>query len=234
MKMNMEKYDRVVWRINGSLLLLACIGAILMMLVVGYKLASELFGRHQVHDIVNVDENTKKEEFLRIGYFQYLKGTEFILIPLSSEQTYSASYYSKSSHSRARNYMIFDSKNKSSYWIWKSNESLILDETKIYDQISEEKTQKTRGMVFEFVEKNSNADSVLDENDQKSVHYHDLASKETISILNQVDRIVGIQQSASDEVLFFYSRSGKSYFKSLNTSSFVISNEKEILLPPAT
>ena len=234
MKINMEKYDRVIWRINGSLLLLACIGAILISLVVGYKLADEIFGRRHVHDIVNVDENTKKEEFLRIGYFTYLKGTDLILVPLSSEQTYSASYYSKASHSRARNYMVFDSKSKTSYWIWKSNTALILDETKIYDQLADEKNQKTRGIAFEFVETNSNADSVLDENDQKSVHYHDLSTKKTTLIIDKVDRIVGVQQSNNDEVLFFYSRSGKSFFKTLDINSLSISAESEIALPPAS
>lgn len=234
MKMSMEKYDRIVWRINGSLLLLACIGAILISIVVGYKLLDDVFGRRHVHDIINVDQNTKKEEFLRIGYFEYLKGTPYILVPLSSEQTYNASYYSKSSHSRARNYMIFDSKNKSSYWIWKSNSALVLDTTKVFDQISDEKTQNTQGMLFEFVDANSNADSVLDENDQKSVQYHDLESKKTIAILEKVDRVVGVQQSDKDEVLLFYSRAGKSYFKTLNTTTFGISAETEINLPPGS
>lgn len=228
MKLNLEKYDKFVWRINGTLLLLACIGAILVCTIVGYKLLEEVFGTRQVHDIVNVDQNTKKEEYLRLGYFQSLKGTDLILIPLTSEQKFEASYYSKSTYSRARNYLVFNSNNKESYWIWKSNTSLILEETKIYNHIKEENTQKARGLVFEFVDEDSNTDGVLDDKDMKSIQYFDLSSRKSVAVISQVDRSIGVQQTGDDEVLFFYSRSGKSYFKSLAVSSLSLSDEKEI------
>lgn len=231
MKLNLEKYDKFIWRVNGSLLLLACIGAILVCTIVGFKLLSEVLGTRQVHDVVNVDQNTKKEEYLRLGYFHSLKGTDLILIPLTSEQKYDASYYSKSAYSRARNYLVFNSKNKDSYWIWKSNAFLVLEETKIHNQIKEEKTQKARGLVFEFVDQDSNSDGVLDDKDKKSIQYFDLSSKKSVPVISQLDRSIGVQQTGDDEVLFFYSRSGKSYFKSLTVSSLSLSNEKEIGLP---
>lgn len=232
MKLNLEKYDKFIWRTNGTLLLLACIGAILVCTIVGYKLLSEVLGARQVHDIVNVDQNTKKEEHLRLGYFQSLKGTDLILIPLTSEQKYEATYYSKSAYSRARNYLVFNSSNKDSYWIWKSNEFLVLEDTKIHNQIKEEKTQKTRGLVFEFVDEDSNTDGVLDNKDKKSIQFFDLSSRKSVPVVSQVDRSIGVQQTGDDEVLFFYSRSGKSYFKSLAVSSLSLSDEKEIGLSP--
>lgn len=213
---------------NGSLLLLACVGAILVCTIVGYKLLKDVFRTRQVHDIVNVDQNTKKEEYLRLGYFHSLKGTDLILIPLTSEQKYDASYYSKSAYSRARNYLVFNSRNKESYWIWKTNSFLVLQDTKIHDQVNEE---KTRGLVFEFVENDTNSNGVLDDNDQKSIQYFDLSSKKSIPVINQVDRSIGVQQTGDDEVLFFYSRAGKSYFRSLTVSSLSLSDEKEIGLP---
>lgn len=231
MKLNLEKYDKIVWRVNGSLLLLACIGAILVCSVVGYKLMIEVFGNRQVHDIVNVDQNTKKEEYLRLGYFHSLKGTDLILIPLTSEQKYEASYYSKSAYSHARNYLVFNSTSKEGYWIWKSNSFLVLEDIKIHNQIKDEKTQKARGLVFEFVEKDSNTDNVLDGNDKKSIQYFDLATKKSVPVISQVDRSIGVQQTGDDEVLFFYSRTGKSFFRSLTVSSLALSDEKEIGLP---
>ena len=231
MKLNLEKYDKVVWRINGTLLLLACMGTILVCAIVGYKLLKEVFGTRQVHDIVNVDKDTKKEEYLRLGYFHALKGTDLILVPLSSEQKYEVGTYSKSSHVQARNYLVFNSKNKESYWVWKSNDYLVLEETRIYDQIKDEKAQKTRGLVFEFIGADSNADRMMDDEDKKSIEYFDLSSKKSVPVLSPVDRLVGVEQTGDDEVLFFYSRSGKSYFKSLAVSSLSLSDEKEIGLP---
>ncbi len=229
--MNLEKYDKFVWRINGSLILLACICAILVCTLVGYKLSREVFGTRQVRELVNVSQNTKKEEYLRLGHFQSLKGTDLILIPLTSEQKYEVSYYSKSAYSRARNYLVFNSNNKDSYWIWESNAFLILEDTKIHNQIEEEKTQKTRGLVFQFVDEDSNEDAVLDDKDKKSVQYFDLSSRKSVPVISQVERSIGVQQTGDDEVLFFYSRSGKSYFKNLTVSSLSLSNEMEIGLP---
>lgn len=171
LKINLEKYDKYVRRINGTLLLLACLGAILVCTIVGYKLLSEVFGERQVHEIVNVDQNSKKEEFLRVGYFQTLKGTEYILVPLTLEQKIDSSYYLKSAHNRAKNYLVFNTLNKESYWIWKNNSNLVLEHTQIYNQSQDEKNKKTKGLVFEFVEKDSNSDSLLTDNDLKSVFF---------------------------------------------------------------
>lgn len=231
MKINFENYDKFVWRVNGTLLLFACVGAILVFTIFGYKLLQEVFGNRQVHDIVNVDQNTKKEEFLRLGSFYSLKGTELILIPLTSEQKYSSSYYSKSAYTRARNYLVFNSSNKESYWIWKNNSFLVLEDTKIHNQITEEKTQKTQGLVFELVENDSNSDGILDDKDQKSIQYFDLFSKKFVSIISEVDRSIGVQQITDNEVLFFYSRLGKSYFRSLAVSALTLSDEMEVGLP---
>lgn len=148
LKFNLEKYDKLVWRVNGTLLLLACIGAILVCTIVGYKLLKDAFATRHVHDIVNVDQNTKKDEYLRLGYFQPLKGTDLILIPLTFEQKYDMSYYSKSAYSHARNYLVFNSKNKASYWIWKTNSFLVLQVTTIHNQIKEEKTNKQEALYL--------------------------------------------------------------------------------------
>lgn len=229
--MNIEKYDKFIWRVNGTLLLLACVGTILVCTTAGFKLLKEVFGNQNVHDIVNIDQNTKKEEYLRLGYFHALKGTNLILIPLTSDQKFNAPYYSKSAYGRAINYLVFNSRNKESYWIWSSNSLLVLEDTKIHDQIKDEKIQKTKSIVFEFVENDSNLDGVMDENDKKSIQYFDLSSKKFLPIASQVDRSIGVQQTGDDEVLFFYSRSGKSYFRSLTVFSLSLSVEKEVGLP---
>lgn len=226
MQLNLEKYDKLIWRANGTILLFACVGLLLVCVLAGYKLIKDAFVTHRAHDIVNVDQHTQQPEFLRLGYFESLKGTDFILIPLSSKQRHTTSSYSKSSF--PRNYLLFNSVTKDSYWIWNSNTSVILQEIKIHDQIEAEKTQQIKALVFELVERDSNADGSLDNNDQKSIQYFEIASRKFIPVISQIDRSIGVQQTANDEILFFYSRAGKSFFKSLTVSSLKMSQEKEI------
>lgn len=226
--MNFDKYDKVIWRINGSILLITCIGVLLVSTVIGYKLLQDVFGTRQVHDLVNVDESTKKQESLKLSYFQQLKGTDFILISLTSDQTYGTSYYSKSSSNQIRNYLLFNSTSKDSKWIWGSNTMLVLNETKIYNQTQRESTQVAKGLLFEVIEKDFNNDGLLNHQDMKSVQYYDLTSGKMISIVSQMDQSIGIQQTSDDQVSIFYYRSGKSYFKSMTVSSLALTDETAI------
>lgn len=229
--MNLEKYDKFVWRANGTLLLLACAVAFLFSLIIGYNILKEGQSSHRGHDIVNVDQETKKEEFLRLGYFHILKGTELILIPLTSEQKSKSSYYSRSGNSHSRNYLILNTKTKESYWIWKSNNFLVLEDVKIHNQIADNRNQKAIGLALEVVENDSNSDAVMNESDQKSIQYFDLTAKKLVSVVSNLDRSIGIQQTGDNEVMFFYSRTGKSFFRTLMLSSMKVSDEKEIGQP---
>lgn len=223
--MNFDKYDKVIWRINGSILLITCVGVLVVSTVIGYKLLKDIFGTRYVHDLVNVNESTKKQESLKLSYFQQLKGTDLILISLTSDQTYGTSYYSKSSSHQIRNYLLFNSTSKSGQWIWDSNAMLVLNETKIYNQTQREATQVAKGLIFEVIEKDFNGDGLLNHQDMKSVQYYDLTSGKMISIVSQMDQSIGIQQTSDDQVSIFYYRSGKSYFKSLTVSSMTLTDE---------
>lgn len=201
--MNLEKYDKLIWRANGTIIFFTCLVALVVGLFASYKIVSELIGQRNVHDIVNVNQETKKEEFLRLGYFKHLKGTDLYFVSLSSEQKYNNSYYSKESYANSRNFLIFNSNTKTSHWVWPSNAYMSLEETLIYNQLDENNQQKTLGLVFEYVPFDSNNDKQLDRNDNKSIQFYDLVSRKTIAITDKIDRSIGVQQSSAQEVLFF-------------------------------
>lgn len=228
--MILERYDRIIWRANGTLILLACVGTIVVCSIVGYKLLKDMFGTRQVHDIVNIDDTTKKIEHLKLGYFERLKGTTLILVPLTLEQEFEKSYYSKNSYTRARNYMVFNMGTKESYWIWDDNSALILNEHKVHNQLEENRSQKTIGIAFEIVQSDSNSDGTLSSEDKQTLHYFDIDSRKTITLADGLDRTLGIQQF-NREVLFFYSKAGRSYSKSLNLQDLSTSSEKAIDTP---
>lgn len=228
--MNFEKYDKLIWRINGTIIFFTCLVALVVGLFASYKLVTELTGRRTVHDLVNVNQETKKEEFLRLGYFKPLKGTEFYFVSLSSEQKYENSYYSKESYANSRNFLIFNAKSKDSHWVWPSNSFMSLEETFIFNQLEDNNQQKTIGVVFEYVASDSNKDKQLDRNDEKSIQYYDFVNRKSIAVTDKIDRNIGVQQNSASEVLFFYSRNNKSYFKSLILTTQSLTEEKEINL----
>lgn len=234
--LNLEKYNKTIWRLNGIIILIASLGAIFFCLIVGYNLAQDIFRNREVHDIVNINEKTKNEEFLRLGYFTSLSGTSFFLVPLSSEESISESYYSKSSSSNSRNYLLFDSSSKESLWLFKNNESLILRFETIKEKTLTEpeiNKSKTIGLTFEVVNKDTNNDKRLSTQDLVDLVYFDLKTKKMIPLVVGIDRNIGSEQSQDDELLIFYSKNGKSYFKTFRISTMTASEEKEIKLAQA-
>lgn len=232
MSINLEKYDLLLWRAIGSLILVICIGSVLVGLVLSFKVFQDAPPPQQRHDIVNVDQNTKKEELLRLGQFQSLRGTELIIIPLTVESdnnaSFESSYDMKFGYSNSRNFLVFNTTTKENNWIWKTNTNEVFSSTYIYDNIVETAKQKTLGIAFELVDTDTNQDGKVTHKDQRNLHYFDLNAKKITPIVDRIDRSIGIQQPANNEVLFFYSRNGKSYFKSLGLSNLSISEEKEI------
>ena len=218
----------MIWRANGTLLFLVGVCSILGIIVLGLSLVSDTFRKREVHDIVNVNPTTKKEEFLRLGYFQNLKGTELLLVPLTSEQKIDMEYYSKSAKASARNYLIFNNLTKESFWIWPSSQSMILETEIIHDQSIDEKYQKAVGLIFERVEKDTNSDGVLNNKDEKAIEYFDLSTNKLMTIHRGFDLSLGTQKNSANQILFFYMRDGKNYFQTLTIPTLAISAENEI------
>jgi hypothetical protein len=225
----LEKYDKVVWRINGTLILLTCLTVGFVCLIAGWKLVGDLFGQHERHDLINVDQNTKKQELLKLGYFESLPGTNLVLVPLSFEQTIAMPLYSKSTHSNSRNFLVLNAKTKESYWIYKANTALVINTDHVYEKVVEsEKDKKVVGLLIDLVEADSNHDGVLSPDDQRTLQYFDLRQKKLVPIVGEVERSIGNKQVDSEELVLFYSKSGKSFYRSLSLSNLSVAGEQEV------
>lgn len=226
----LNKLDRNIWRINGIALLCIFIASFVGIIFMIFGMLKNV---DKSHDFAQVDKGTKEEKFLRLGYFHKLKGTEFLLVPLTSDKSrssygkLSSEYYSKDS----RNQLLFNEKTQESTWLWESNDNLITEVNFTYDNPEEKEKQIVSGIAFEFIASDTNKSDALDENDRKSVNFFNLKDLKMHKIISEVDRIIGMQQTTRNEVFFFYSKSGKSFFKSYNLINHDQGIEKEILLP---
>lgn len=122
--MEQSTFFKKVWRLNALIILVVGILAIVLLLVGGYHTATNIFGSHQLTSIVNVAEDTNIQEDWTFGYMESLEGTNFIVVPLESGQSYSQAYYSKSSTSY-RNFLFINSSTNEQSWLFPSNKWLI-------------------------------------------------------------------------------------------------------------
>ena len=216
---NLSKLDKTIWRINGFVLLIIFLASLCGILAFIYNSFSE---RSNQHDMVQIDQKTKEEDFLKLGYFRKLEGTDFFLVPLTSEKTTDGSFgkYSGGYNKKSRNQLLFNGKKQESKWLWENNKNTVSEAGFIYDSAEESKTRKVTGIVFE-----------LDQDKTKSTQLFELSTMKMSELISGVDRIVGIQQTGDHEVIIFYSKSGKSFFKAYNLMSHSAGEEKAILLP---
>lgn len=181
------------------------------------------------HDLVELNVATKKEEFLRLGYFKALQGTDYFLVSLSPlGEGGKFSSYSERWQDNARNYLLFHSKTKKSQWVWKNNSSYILAVTEVYNRVGQEKGRKVAGLFFELVDKDSNADGRHDYKDQRSLQYLDLTTSKVTHVFPAADRMIGIEQISPAEALIFYSMGGQSFFRSFSIDKLMATPAEKI------
>lgn len=203
----MTNYDRILWRLNGTLLLIACLATLVVCLVVGWQMLTK-------HDDPAIPL-TNGDERLSLGAPRALKNSPLMLIPLTPRAQVEISY--DVAYPDARNYLVFDALTKESRWLWTGNARAATQDSVIFDQIAHEETQKARGLVV-----------TTRKDETRTVEWFDLAARKSAVITEAADRVIGVQQTRDDEVVIFYARTNKSYFKTLTPSTAAVAPEREL------
>ncbi len=206
----MNKVDRVIWRING--LLIMGVGAVVGVLALYgvYSIFKEKTRNHYRTEIVNVNEQTKKEERLNLGAFTYVQGKSYFMSPLNSSQTYDFDYSSKTA-SAIRNYLFYNTQDGASSWLLDNHNSLIIDSYILAEEFDADKADEYRrdirsaaGFIFVLAKADTNNDKILNEDDNKSIVFTSFDGKGMKIILDGASRVLGIRQHSSESVIIFY------------------------------
>ena len=218
----MKLFDRILWRINGVLLL----GAVLLVGVLGlfaaYKIFKDETRDRNVRNIVMVDEETKEERGFRLGNFRRTSGTAYFSAPLFSEESIDRGSYSKSSSS-TRNYFFYDSGKNTSHWLFPENKYLIHDRHEITQKLEDKKWEKVIGYIYTIIQADSNSDNRLTRNDEKTIYISGVSGKTIKPIITEVVSVLGIHQLNEKLVSELKNNPQISDFKSQIEMSFFIS-----------
>ena len=126
----MNRFDRILWRINGVLFL--------VILVLGFLPLAWNFAESWIHrpsrknapPILNEAQGTHEKEHFQLGAPSRVTGTSILRTPLygeASSREYS-SFKSSGDRSHTRNYLFLDYSDLSSWWLFETFERAILKE----------------------------------------------------------------------------------------------------------
>ena len=215
-EITMNRFDKVVWRINGILILSVGVFACLALLFSLFSMYQGSKRDREVGEIVTINEETQKKEYLFLGSFQKVEGQGFFICPLVASQKYDRLYYSKSASS-IRNYLFFNPSDTSSRWLLESNHWLINAKHPIYKNFSDDEASVINRYVYEIVKKDTNGDEKLNHDDLKTIYISNYDGTNLIIVIEATDDVMGIHQIDDQSTIIFHRQDG-------NAQAFIIDN----------
>jgi hypothetical protein len=229
MERKMNRFDRVIWRINGIIILSVGIVVGGISLFAAYKIYRETTRERHVVEVVNLNAETKKEEKLHLRYFDQVEGRPYLVGSLYSDQKYEFSSSSKSSSS-LRNLLYINEDDKSSHWLLDSHDWLILNEHEMFDSLSDdENDRKIEGFVYEVVNKDSNQDEFLDDEDKILLLLADFKGENVKTIEEDIDDVLFIKQKDPKSFVAIITKDGKTAIKEIELKTGKENNSSNLI-----
>lgn len=181
---------------------------------------------YQAGNMVNVEDVDIDSEW-RLGGFQQIRQTSFLISPVYSKQEYGVgSLGIEKSASATRNYLVLNSTDKSTKWIASTNKYLFLSYSEIHE--STDANSLAIGLRFSVVQEDSNHDGRLTGEDSTSLAISDIDGGNFTPVVTAIDAFLGEQQPAPDILLVFYRFGGKNYLAEVKISAKKVIETKEL------
>ncbi|MGL1932593.1 MAG: hypothetical protein OCC45_12680 [Desulfotalea sp.] len=225
----MEKspFFKKLWCFNALIISVAGILAIVLLIFGGYHVIKDIYWNNQIGNVVNVAEDSNIEEIWSFGYMQKLDGTDFIMIPLESDQSYAQSYYSKSSNSH-RNLLFINVLTNERKWLFPNNNWLIADNNVLAEIEPAGKSKKVIGLLFNIVKADTNGDKRLTNKDKTTIALSSPSGTKYKEILPEIDLLIGHTIVESDIILILYKKDGVAYSSRYSLQDFRLLNEDKL------
>jgi hypothetical protein len=201
----MNKFDRILWRINGVLFL----GLLILGLtpLVWHTLSLNDRGPLAKEGaIVNEAQGNHEKELLHLGWPSRITGTNILRMPLSSEGSSKMSSFSNGGYgSQTRNFLFIDHSDLSSWWLFEGFQYSIIKQHDLRAEL-EGKDKRVISSIFEVATSDTNGDRRVTAADRISAFFTGADGKKPIEIVPPADSIVSLDQVSDTEVLIVYQR----------------------------
>ena len=199
----MNKFDRILWRINGvlflGLLIFGLLPFVWELLPLNNRGPFEREGA-----IINETKGTHEKELLRLEWPSRIAGTSILRMPLSSQGSSKISSFSGDGYgSQIRNFLFVDHSDLSSWWLFKGFQYSIIKPHDLLAEL-EGKEKRVISTIFEVATSDTNGDHRVTTGDRISAFFTGADGRKTVEIVRSADRIVSLDQVTDTEVLITY------------------------------
>lgn len=201
----MNRFDRILWRINGILLFV-------LFLFVGFQIwmVTRTFMRSPFRPAKPTSPSaprvTEEKLSLHLGDVTGIKGTPFLRIALQSEGENLGSFSSsRGVGRRVWNYRYLNATDMSSWWLFQRPDQLI---TNVHDVRSDSggNDRPVVATLFEVAVADTDDDHRLTNNDREAVYFSTADGRKPTQIIAPTDGIVAVERGGPGQVLVIYQR----------------------------
>ena len=222
---------QTIWKIDAVLILIGGLIALVVFGYTAYRIYQDVFRSRDVSSMVNIEANMQMNSEWALGDFDRLEGTDYLMAPVHSTQTYQAAYYEKGT-SAVRNYLFVNAIDKSSLWLVPHNNYLILSRHKEFYTPPRGSSLVT-WLRYEVVKSDTNQDGRLTRDDKRTIGISDPNGNRYSELITNIDQILGYEMLNENSFLIFYRTDTKNYIAEINISerSIIVTNELPEIQP---
>jgi hypothetical protein len=199
----MNRFDRILWRING-LLFLALLGFGIFQLILS---SIEMRARVAADvDVLPSAERTDKKEVFHLDSPSRVTGISILRMPLCGEVPLTGSSFSSGDgHNWTRNYLFVNYSDLSSWWLFDGFNQRIIEEHDMREEMEGNK-KRVVSTIFEVVDSPGIEDHNLAARRPVAAFFATGDGKRVIEIVSPSDRIISVDEVENDQVLIVYQR----------------------------
>lgn len=212
---------------------------------IGYRMfKGAVFPKVDKSAVAKVNQVTGEKEYLALDRFYRIQGTSLLSAGLAARTGVKDIYYS-SYGSKIRNYLFYNIDSGESRWLLPKHSSLFSQSHQLLknpdarnkgvdhdwqrnQKVFKDENAEVVSIVYEAILSDSNKDGRLGNEDKKSVLFVNLAQGKVLTILENVDDVLGVEQKSAEDTLIFFTDSHKNFVSTVNSITGQVSEKTEL------
>ncbi len=224
-----NKLFKNIWRFNALIIAAVGVLGIIVLLFTLFMIVQEITGNKYRSEVVNIDSATNIEETFRLGSINHVKGSETVIVPLYSDQSFSLGYSGSKSTASTRNLLFSNMASETNSWLLPTNEYLIAEYRLVNESNTWDEEKDVISILYYIVKSDTNKDERLTRNDRLILALSTPEGEQFTEVLEDVDNVLGYDVLDGDIMAVMFNREGKGYTAYINLADFSIT--KEFALP---
>lgn len=223
--MDTRVFFKRIWQINGLLILLVGLLTVGGLLWTGYQVGKDFFRPRTVLSVVNVDQTASVQQHWTMAALRPVAGSDYLIIPLTSDQRYAQSYYDKSASSY-RNLLFVNRHTQQQHWLFAHNNWLI-DQYVVLT--TEQQPKVPLGILYQLIKTDSDQDKRLTTKDSITLAISDFSGAGYRELFPAIDQLLGQYVADQQTLILFYKMNAHYYVSQIALADFTIYYTRQLL-----